>query len=216
MEVDVREAARRMQVSERRVRQQVAAGSMPSRLVGGRWLVDEAGLPRSRRIARPMSERMAWGLIVLLSGGQPAVAPSERTRLKQKRDQLIVSQDAPRLLRSWLPSRAERKRFYVASSDLGDLRADPKVLLSGTSDPRSGIAATQEVELYVEAQDLQALAKEFLFSDKGTPNVTVHVARRPVQHGGVAPLGLVIADLADWDRPREDQQVLALLREMEL
>ena len=216
MEVDVREAARQMHVSERRVRKLLAGGNVPSRLVSGRWLVDEAGLPRSRRIARPMSERMAWGLVELLSGGQPAVSPSERTRLKQKRHQLLVSQEAPLLLRSWLPRRAVRQRFYVARADLGDLSADPRVLLSGVSDPRSSISAAQEVELYVESQHVQALAKEFLFSDKGTPNVTVHVARRPLQHLGEVPLGLVIADLADWDRPREDQQATALLRELAL
>jgi hypothetical protein len=106
-----------------------------------------------------------------------------------------------------------RQRFYVASSDLGDLSADPRVLLSGVSDPRSGISAAQEVELYVEAQHVQALAKEFLFSDKMAPNVTVHVARRPFLHLRETPIGLVIADLADWDRPREDQQATALLRE---
>ena len=162
-----------------------------------------------------MSDRMAWGLVELLSGDQPAVSPSERTRLEQKRHQLLVSQDTL-LLRSWLPRRAVRQRFYVALADLSDLRSDPRVLLSGLSDPRSSISAAQEIEMYVEAQHVQVLAREFLFSDKGAPNVTVHVACRPLLHLREAPLGLVIADLADWDQPREDHQATALLRELAL
>jgi hypothetical protein len=125
MEVGVHEAALMMRVSDRRARAMLANGQLPARQVAGRWLVEEANLPRSRASARPMSQRMTWALIGLLSGDDPHdVALSELTRLRYKRQQLLDAADAPRLLRSWLPRRAERRQMSIAPRDLDDLRND--------------------------------------------------------------------------------------------
>ena len=200
-----------MGVSDRRARAILAAGQLPARQVAGRWLVEEADLPRSRASARPMSPRMAWALIGLLSGDQPDdVAPPELTRLRHKREQLLDDADPPRLLRSWLRRRAERRQVSIASRDLDELRSDPRVLLSGISDPRSELSAAGEAELYAAHSELEMLSRDYLFSASGRPNVTIHVTDRPLP--AVAPAGLVVADLADYDRPREDKRAMELLR----
>jgi hypothetical protein len=211
MEVGVHEAALTMGVSDRRARAMLAAGQLPGRQVAGRWLVEEANLPRSRASARPMSPRIAWALIGLLSGDDPHdVEPSELTRLRHKRHQLHDAAGAPRLLRSWLPRRAERRQLSIAQRDLDDLRNDPRVLLSGISDPRSELSSAGEVELYVARSDLEVLSRDYLLSVRGRPNVTAHVIDRSLP--AVAPVGLVVADLADYDRPREDKRAMELLR----
>ena len=210
MEVGVHEAALMIGVSDRRARAMLAAGQLPGRQVAGRWLVEEADLPRSRASARPMSPRLAWALIGLVSGDDPDdVAPSERTRLRQKRQQLLDDADAPRLLRSWLRRRVERRQLSIAARDLDELRSDARVLLSGLSDPRSELSAAGEAELYVARSELETLARDYLLSARGRPNVTVHVTDWPLP--GAAPVGLVVADLADHDRPREDKRAVELL-----
>jgi excisionase family DNA binding protein len=86
MEVGVKEVATQLGVTEARVRQLIAAGDMPARQVSGRWLVPEGAVPRSLRVSRPMSERMAWAFIDLLSGRPvTGVVPTERYRLLDKR-----------------------------------------------------------------------------------------------------------------------------------
>ena len=204
------EVAERMGISDRRVRALLAAGQLAGRQVAGRWLVEEADLPRSQAIDRPRSPRMAWALLGLLSGDEPDdVAPSERVRLRQKRQQLLDDADAPRLLRSWLRRRAERRQLSIAARDLDELRSDARVLLSGISDPRSELSAAGEVELYVARSELEALVRDYLLSALGRPNVIVHVTDRTLPV--VAPVGLVVADLADLDRPREDKRAVELL-----
>jgi hypothetical protein len=154
---------------------------------------------------------MAWALIGLLSGDDPHdVAPSELTRLRRKRQQLLDAVDAPRLLRSWLPLRAERRQLSIALSDLDDLRNDPRVLLSGISDPRSELSAASEAELYVAGSELEVLSLDYLFSARGRPNVVAHVIDRALPAG--TPIGLVAADLADYDWPRENERATELLR----
>ncbi len=210
MEIGVHEAALRIGVSDRRARAMLAAGQIPARQLAGRWLVEEANLPRSRALARPMSPRMAWAFIGFLSGEIPRVAPSELSRLRHKREQLLAAAEAPLLLRSWLPRRAERCALSIAPNDLPELCTDFRVLLSGISDARSQLSAAGAAELYVTRRDLEVLRRDYLLSSLGRPNLIAHVVDRPLPPA--TPLVLVVADLADHDRPREDQRTVELLR----
>lgn len=211
MEIDVREAAGRMGVSERRVRQLAAADRLPGRRLGGRWLVDEVAAFDSRPVARPMSERMAWAMVAAISGDDAHdISPTERHRVSSKHRRLTASPDAAHLLRSWLPRRSELRKLSASPQDLDELRSDPRALLSGISDQRSGMSSGSEVELYVRRSEADTLVRDFLLSDKGRPNVWLHISNRRLP--SVPPLGLVVADLADHNGPREDGQAVALLR----
>jgi hypothetical protein len=152
---------------------------------------------------------MAWALLDVLSGHTPDVAASEKARLEAKAAALVQSGEAPQLLRSWLPRRAELLRLSAAPSDLAALRADARFVVSGVSDPRSGMSAAGEAEGYVMRADLPSLTRDFLLSSAGRPNVWLHVSDRRLP--AEVPLALIAADLADHDGPREDARVLDLL-----
>lgn len=207
----MKEVARQLDVTEARVRQLIAAGDLPARQVSGRWLVREAAIPRSLRVSRPMSERMAWAFINLVSC-QPVtgVVPAERYRLLQKRDQLLGSGRPGVLLRSWLRRRAGLLRLEAPVGDIAELLADPRLVPSGINDPRSAMSAGTGAEGYVRRSEVEAVVRDYLMAEAGEGNVWLHTSDRELLRP--APLGLVIADLADHDGPREDGVVEALLR----
>lgn len=155
MDVSVTEVARRLDVSPRRVRGMISAGALSARKVSSRWLIDEASLHRSAKVARPMSPRVAWAFITLISGGEPAtVSQPEQSRLRAKHRQLLAAgDDAPLLLRSWLPERALLFKLSAAPEDVPDLLADVRLVPSGISDPRSGTSAAAQAEGYVTDAD---------------------------------------------------------------
>ena len=62
--------------------------------------------------------------------------------------------------------------------DVGQLRADPRLGLSGVSDPRVGLSSSAQMEAYVARDDLLGLADDyFLDLDQrpDAPNVVLHV-----------------------------------------
>jgi excisionase family DNA binding protein len=213
MEVSVAEAAERLGVSSRRVRERIARGDLVARRVGRAWLLDETQLGRSPRVARPMSPRVAWAFLDLLAGGSgEGVSQPEQSRLHRKLERLREG-DAASLLRSWLPKRAPVRRFAVAAADLSALTEDPRVVRSGVSDPRSGLAAAGTVEGYVDGDVVEDLVAEYLLSAEGRPNVILHVLTGRSLPDPV-PLPLLVADLADHDGPRESAAVERLMKEL--
>jgi hypothetical protein len=154
---------------------------------------------------------MAWAFINLVSG-QPvsSVAPVERYRLFQKRDQLLGSGRPGVLLRSWLRRRADLLRLAAPEGDIAELLADPRLVPSGISDPRSAMSAGNGAEGYARRSDVEAVVRHYLMAESAEGNVWLHKSGRELLRA--APLGLVVADLADHDGPREDGVVEALLR----
>jgi hypothetical protein len=63
----------------------------------------------------------------------------------------------------------------------------------------------------VRPADVGGLMADHLMAEVVAVNVWLHVVDRVL--GRPAPLGLVIADLADHDGPREDARVRELLRD---
>jgi hypothetical protein len=122
------------------------------------------------------------------------------------------------LLRSLLRNRAERRRYRVSPRDLADLRDDRRLMLSGLSHPRSGIASGDLVEGYVATDDVGAVVDDYLLSLVATDkeaNVVLHVASAvvPGDVDDVSPL-LLAADLAEHRGPREESRAAELLREI--
>ena len=72
------------------------------------------------------------------------------------------------------------------------------------------MSAGREAEAYVRPGDVEQLMTDHLMAAVNPANVWLHVVDRPLPRS--APLGLVIADLADHDRAREDARVGELLR----
>jgi hypothetical protein len=210
MEISVADAARARGVSSRRLLQLIHAGRIEARRVAGRYLVEERELYRRPVLGRPMSPRMAWAFIAVLSGQAPEqVNATERHRLQARRERLRVSPDPAALLASWLAARAERRELSVPAGALDGLRADPRVAASGISDPRAGLSAAHQFEGYVRGGEADDVVADHLLIRSTTPNVFLHVANVAVALP--APIGLVLADLADHPGPREDARVRELL-----
>lgn len=158
-----------------------------------------------------MSPRIAWAFISLLSHeAVPHISDRELARLQGKHRMLMASLQPAAVLRSWLRSRAGLRNLAISPAEAGELLNDPRLIPSGISDPRSEMSAGREAEGYVQPGDVGQLAADHLMAPVSPPNVWLHVVDRVLQRP--APLGLVIADLADHDRAREDARVRQLLR----
>lgn len=202
-EVGVPEASQMLDVSERRVRQLIDAGRLRARQVSGSWLVDVASIPNApRRGGRPMSPRMAWGLVEAVEERRaPWLSSKDVLRLKHMRDRLRADPDPELLLKAALVERADR--YELSCSEPDELRSDPHVVLSGISDPRSRMSAANQVEAYVHVDDhRELLAEHLLVAPSGRRgNVVLHVSE--VRPSNPVPLLLLAADLAEHDQPRE-------------
>ena len=220
MELSVAEVAQQRGVSSRRVLQLIAGGDIFARRVGGRWLIEERETNKRPRLSRPMSHRMAWALINLMSGQKPEdLDPTEYSRLRRRLGELVerarIGEEIAAGLSSLLRARGHVVFLRVQPESLRDLREDSRLVLSGISDPRSGMSAGDEVEAYVRPADFDSVVSDWFLIERtaSSPNVLLHVADFTFAE---APLGLVIADLADHARPREDGEAERLLASVEL
>ncbi|WP_334150517.1 hypothetical protein [Microbacterium sp.] len=201
-------------VTPQRVRQLLRSGELPGRRIGSRqWIVDDAAFNSRVRVARPMAPPMAWGLIAMLGGEEPAadLTPVQRSRLREHRNKLVRLEDgAPALLASWVRLRGERLVYQVAPADIADLSHDARLMKSGVSDPRAGISATGVTEVWLRHfTDLDEIVGDYLLLPDPKGQVVMHRGR---EHESEQPqIGLVMADLADWNSPREDARVIELL-----
>ena len=233
--ISVAEAAKRLGVGVARVHHRIADGSLPAERVGSQWVIDEALLPpvlESSRSGRPLSERSAWALLALSHGDQhmlDVLASSERARTWERLKRLLaesgpdgaLSEDHVRatalLLRSLLRKRAERRLYRASPRDLPDLRDDDRIVLSGLSHSRSGIASGDVVEGYVVVDSLDGLVNDYVLtrvSAEKSASVVLHVGSTlPGGGDDMAPL-LVAADLAEHRRPREEARAAELVREI--
>jgi hypothetical protein len=158
---------------------------------------------------------MAQLLLNAISGAPLSELESgDRFHVVRYVDRLRKSEEPAQLLHSWLRSRQIRVINVAANpSDIPEITSDDRVVPSGISDERAGISAARELEGYVAEKDIERFIQSNLLAASDSPNVRLHVVAalpdRPV------PLGLVIADLTDWNRPREDGRVAELLRRVE-
>jgi hypothetical protein len=213
------EAARRLQVSPRRVRALLESGGLPGRQIAGRWVVNSRAVEHRQDVSpsggRPLSPASAWRALAVLARAEEEnpLAPSARSRARRQAEELRKRHGA---LGGW--SSALRARASIA-----DCHAHPGVLQRLLNDPAvvpSGISAAPEhgvplmvsgaAEGYVRASDLESLQSRYALSqDDGHANVRLHVVddRQAVPvwifRCPVAPAPVVAADLMERDAPRD-------------
>lgn len=212
MEMSVADYARRRGVSRQRALAMIRAGQLPAKRVGRAWVIDQKEVNLRHSYGRPLGPRMIDALVGALSGRPLAGLSSEERHFTSKYlERLRGADDPARLLHSWMRSR-QRGLVEVAANpaDLAEIARDPRLVPSGISDERSRLSAVRELEGYIASDDLPALLRDNLLIESDAPNVRLHVVEklpdRPL------PLGLLLADLADWNGPREDARVIELLR----
>jgi excisionase family DNA binding protein len=219
-DLSVPEAARRLGVSEVRVRQRIKDGSLAAERVGGRWVVKASSLSRAsgRLHSRPLSQRMSWAVLSVLAGSAPQVSAQERSRAYAYARRLLSAEDPAPLMRAWFSARAERNHYRAAEADVPDLLDDERLVKSGVSAPRSGIVAQGIAEGYVRPDDLDDIIDEYFLlpAHSEAANVVLHVADVDPKQA-LAGLGpLVAADLAEHGGPREWSRVRELVEGMEV
>ena len=137
---------------------------------------------------------------------------SSRDRAVHRLADTVGSRDHHRLL-AWLGYRASRRLFVAAQSDSNALRDDPRLFLSGLSDPRAGMGDLRVLEGYVKTADVDAIAADYWLERPGVderPNVVLHVS--PVRPPEIGPM-LLAADLSEHAGPREAARAHELLDE---
>lgn len=211
MDLSLAEYATARGISRQRALAMVNAGQIDARRVGRVWVVDQRELANRRSVSRPLSRRMVHALVQALSGVAGAEFTSEdRFHVVRYIKRLQTSGEPSVLLHSWMRSRQLRVVNVAANpADLVHLASDERVVPSGISDERAGLSAASEFEGYVAESEVDSILRQNLLVGSDAPNVRLHVVHdlptRPI------PLGLVLADLADWNRPREDGRVLELI-----
>ena len=214
MEVGVARAAALLGVSPQRIRALIQRGDIRARREGAVWLIDPGALWTVQRVSRPLSPPIASALLEALSGQAPRnLTGRQQDRLHGYLARLHESKEPGPLLTSWLAARPDARpiRRSIHSSDLLDFRDDPRVTLSGVSDPRSRLATLDVVEGYVQTGEWPSLAAEYMATASGEGNVLIRLVADPLP--GQPPLGRMLADLALWPGPREQAAVRRLIRD---
>lgn len=208
MELSASEMADRLGVSIQRVHALLRAGELHGRQVSRVWLFDEAQLLKPRKLGRPMSARIAWATILGVRDVD-WLSQSERSRLCRRLNRLHDAPNPAQLLATWLAARAEP--VNVSAPEPEALHADPDLVPSGISDPRSGVSGGRGSELYAQPGTLQQVIRRHLLIED--PAGEVRLREAPMSLEAPAPLLLLAADLADRGGPREMRRAAELIEE---
>lgn len=201
--VPVSDAARRLDVSEQRVRAMITAGQLDAEKVAGVWLIPASSLARvavaGRGGGRPFSPAGAWALLTIASGEPPEwVAPRVRRRAGAVLDREGLAATFCRLGR-----RATRHAWQAHPAEVARLAGDGEVMLGGVgaaSAHRFGLQGGEELEAYVRAGAVTRLVKRHGLIGAADGNVVLRAVPDKlwaILHRPIAPPAAVLADLAE-------------------
>ena len=183
--VGVQEAANRLGVSPRRVRQMIADRRLPAQRIGRAWAIDEVALDRtaSRPAHRPWKPASAWAVLAAADGQVPQGIPAHEKHRARKRLGHGLLAVADRLC-----ERADRRSFYAHPADIARILALPGVVRTGPS-----AAADHDMDLVGGGTD-EAYVSDFLLERVST---SYHIEERSERPNLILR---VISD-ADWPFP---------------
>lgn len=230
--MSVPQAAADLGVSAARVRQRIEEGSLVAEKIGGRWLVDLAAHGEIGRPARgrPVSPSSVWYSLLAVGRGAlldvpsdevggsareiavraAAVSPASRHRAVARLRSAIQAGNHDEIV-AWLRHRGERRLYLAAEADLPAIRDDERLLLSGLSDPDSGMSDPRVAEGYIASTDADQFAEDHWLESPSLddrPNVVLHVV--PALPPRISRL-LLAADLAEHSHARELKRAHELL-----
>ncbi|WP_426516116.1 hypothetical protein ACPPVQ_15945 [Diaminobutyricibacter sp. McL0618] len=213
MQLSLSEYAEARGVSRQRALALINSGQVKAKRIGRSWVIDQLEVNQKPASSRPLSSRMARLLISAMSGEKLKLDSQERFFLHRYVER-VRREDSPlRLLNSWLRSRQIRVVDVAANpADIVEISSDRRVIASGISDSRAGLSSAREFEGYVEASNLDRFLRDNLLLESDAPNVRLHVVEE--MPDAPIPIGFVIADLIDWNRPREDGRAIELLKDV--
>lgn len=211
MEIEVKEASRRLGINDSRVRQLLRAGDLRGRHVGNSWLIlaeDVARLERSsRRPGRPLAPKRAWAMIDLLEGGGARwLSDSARSQVRNRLENL--DEPGPNGWIALLRGRSRVLDVVGHPAALDRLRRADGVRVAGAVAGRGFdlVALADPVpECYLPEERWDQLASSLALHESLEPNVRIRIPREvwpfsePVDS---VPDAALAADLLESPEPR--------------
>lgn len=237
--LSVAEAAERLGVSVRRVRQLVEEGDLPASRIGRAWAIDSAAVDRRKEReappGRPYSLRSSWRMAELADAivGKERNPPllerkhvprgqraAQRWRAIRSLRNLLAHGDAD-VVAAMLRSRSRRvESRYVHPSLLRKLSGDHRLVISGAraAEGFGDLAADEGLEAYIKSSDLPVIHDEYGLQQPPEParaNVTLRVVDDDLAWSARrAPLLLLAADLRERDDARAREASDELFRRL--
>ncbi len=215
--VGVADAAAELGVSQRRVRQMLASGTLRGSRIGRVWAVDRAALDlvadRGGRAGRPWKAASAWNVLALADGREIEGSAVAQSRARRR----LASGLLP--LAERLRTRAATRRFYGHPSVLDKLPGPARAVrtgLSATGEHGLDLIAIGGYEAYMPESDIADVTRRFaLIEGPERPNVVLKAVEdevwpfRPDEE--VAPILVVALDLLDASDDRSKRLAVSLL-----
>ena len=215
----VAEAANRLGVTPRRVRQMIADGKLPARRVGRAWAVDERDIRAlGRRPAhRPWKPMSAWAVLGAADGETLSSLPAHERHRALKRLQMGL----PSIV-SLLSERADRRTFYVHPADIDQIITAPGVVRTAASAAEEhgiDLVGPGPAEAYATETALGQLMFGYHVEERPErPNLVLRVvedAHWPFPDGAeVAPRAVAAIDLLESNDERARRAGRALLESL--
>lgn len=212
MEIEVKEASRRLGVDDSRIRQLLRAGTLRGRRVGNSWVVlvdDVARLEQNPlRAGRPLASRRAWAALDLLGSGRaPWLSDSSRSQVRTHLRRL--DEPAPQIWLSLLRSRSDVVRALAHPAALRRLADIDGARRAGASEAAGrgfDLVVLGDVlpEFYLEASAWPRVARSLAIRESSEPNLVVRIPKGVWPFGGAAEVSdaALAADLLESAEPR--------------
>ena len=215
--VGVADAAAELGLSQRRVRQMLASGTLLGSRIGRVWAIDRAALDlvadRSTSAGRPWKAASAWAVLALADGREIEGSTVARSRARRR----LAGGLLP--LAEQLRARATTRRFYGHPSVLDRLPGTARAVrtgLSATGEHGLDLVAVGVYEAYIPESDLAEVARRFaLIEGAERPNIVLRAVEDenwPFRSDEeVAPIPVVALDLLDAGDDRSKRLAVSLL-----
>jgi excisionase family DNA binding protein len=221
--ISVQEAAGELKLSTITVRHHIASGRLPAVKRGGAWWLDAGEVERMRRLppgsGRPLSDEMAWAVILNASGSlEQAAAMAGRDRYVSRANAWVRDHPLARYA-SRLRARARVEEFDAHPAELARISARDDVLRTGISagDEVGLVGGSRDIEVYAPAGHHDAIVDGHAL-DEGAGAVRIRWIRDELwplvaaaSAKGRAPRTAVLLDLLESDDPRARREAEAAL-----
>lgn len=207
--LSVADAAHRLHVSERRVRQLIDAGELEVGHVGPHRVVDAASVRRRAgrppAAGRPLGQALAWIVVDQLStdAGRSSQSLDDR-RLRHRLRRLLDEEHSASEWALLLRRRADRRRYWGHPDLARDLLNDGRLSWGGARGAAAhglDVAATGGVEFYVDLAAVHSLEQEYALEPDARGAVLLHAYDGDLPFtptpGQPAPIAAVALDLLD-------------------
>ena len=184
----VHEAARELGVGIQQVRRLAREGEVRAVLEAGRWFIDGADVQRrlreEPRPGRPLAPDVAWCVLRVLEDPTGELLPLEDAEPRLRYRVRLHLADPPAMASwpRWLRRRASAQPRWVHPGLIDELAADDRVRIGGAAGAAlagAGVAARTPDTLYVRADDVDSVVRDYRLRDDGAPDVRLMVIDSP-------------------------------------